>query len=256
MGPGNDLTPPPPKLDDFSLARKLRNPVSSLINLPLVDNVDFGGGPNKNGVRSTLNIEPIIPFPVSPKWKLVSRLTMPIIDQQNVIPGTTQHGLGDTSERLLLSPAKANSLGVNWGAGPAFMVPTATNDHLGWSRWCTGPAGALNWHQGPWTASLQTYQLFSVAGEGTHIINTMTIQPSVSYIFPTDTTLSLSSDSVFDWRSTQYTCPVNLTVYQLTKIGDVPVNLGAGLRYYVSRPMGAPEWGFRCSITLIFPTSP
>ncbi len=246
-------SPPLPKTDDLTLARKLRNPVTSLINLPLVNNVDFGGGPNKNGVRSTLNIEPIIPFEVSEHWKIVSRLTLPIIDQNNVVPGTSQNGLGDTIERLLLSPAKANAMGMNWGVGPAFLVPTATNSRLGWDRWGTGPAMALNWHKDAWVASVLTYQIFSVAGEGTHTINTLTIQPSLSYILPTDTTLTLSSDSFYDWRTSQYTCPLNATVYQLVRIGDQPINVGAGLRYYVARPAGAPEWGLRCSVTILFP---
>ena len=179
-----------------------------------------------------------------------------MIDQRNIIPGTSQDGLGDTVERLLLSPAKPNRLGINWGLGPAFLLPTATNEHLGYDRWGVGPAMALNWHQGPWTASVLTYQIFSVAGGGTHSIDTVTIQPSLSYILPTGTTLTLSSDSNYDWRSAQYTFPLNATVYQLVKIGDEPINLGAGVRYYVARPDGAAQWGLRCSVTFLFPMSP
>jgi hypothetical protein len=245
----------PLKVDDLSLARKLRNPVTSLVNVPLVENLDFGGGPNANGTRNTLNIEPIIPYEIDEKWKMVSRTTFPIIDQQNVVPNTTQDGLGDTIERLLLSPSKANAMGFNWGLGSAFLLPTATNSHLGWDRWGTGPAMALNWHRETWTASVLAYQMFSVAGGGIHAIDTVTIQPSVSYIFPTDTTLTLSSDSVYDLRSAQYTCPLNVTVYQLVKFGDQPVSLGAGVRYYVARPDGAPQWGLRCSMTFLFPTA-
>ena len=243
----------PPKTDDFSLARRLRNPITSLTNIPLMENFDFGGGPNRNGYRSTFNIEPIVPISLDEHWKLVSRLTLPIIDQRNIIPGTSQNGLGDTVERLLFSPARSNALGVNWGLGPAFLLPTATNDHLGLDRWGTGPAMALNWHQEAWTASILAYQIFSVAGGGSSSIDTVTIQPSLSYVFPTATTLTLSSDSSYDWRGGQYTCPVNMTVYQLTHIGDQLVNFGAGIRYYVARPAGAPEWGLRCSMTFLCP---
>lgn len=244
----------PAKIDDFTLARKVLNPISSLTDFSLVDNTDFGGGPNRNGTCSTLKIEPIIPFALDEHWKLVSRLTIPWIDQRNIIPGTSQDGLGDATEKLLLSPAKANALGMNWGFGPAFLLPTAT-DHLGFDRWGAGPAAAVNWRQGAWMASVLTYQIFSVAGGGTHSIDTVTIQPSLSYIFPTTTTLTLSADSVYDWRSAQYTCPLNTTVYQLVKIGDQPVNFGAGFRYYVARPEGAAQWGLRCSVTFLFPMS-
>ena len=246
----------PVKLDDVTLARKLRNPITSLVNIPLMENIDFGGGPNDNATRSTLNIEPIVPFVLDAHWKIVSRLTLPVIDQRNVIPGTSQDGLGDTVERLLLAPAKANAFGLNWGAGPAFLLPTATNSALGWDRWGAGPAAALNWHQESWTASVLAYQLFSVAVGGSHCVDTVTIQPAVSYVFPTSTTLTLSADSVYDWRSAQYTCPLSVTTYQLVKMWGEPVNLGAGVRYDVARPAGAAEWGLRCSVTFLFPMPP
>ena len=244
---------PPPKIDDLTLAKKLRNPVTSLVNIPLIENLDFGGGPKKNGTRSTLNIEPIIPISLDEHWKLVSRLTIPLIDQRNMIPGTSQDGLGDAVERLLLSPAKTNKFGANWGLGPALLLPTATHEDLGADRWGTGPAVALNWRRDSWTTSVLAYQIFSVGGGGARAIDTVTIQPTASYIFPTDTTLTLASDSFYDCRRAQYTCPLNLTVYQLVKCGDQPLSLGAGLRYYVARPAGAPQWGLRCSVTLLFP---
>jgi hypothetical protein len=239
--------------DSVALARRLRNPVTSLINFPLVENFDFGGGPNDNGYRSTLNIEPIIPISLDEKWKIVSRSTIPVIDQRNIIPGTSQDGLGDSIERLLLSPAKSDRLGINWGVGPAFMVPTATNTHLGYDRWGTGPAVAFNWHNEEWTASVLAYQIFSVAGGGNHAIDTVTIQPSLSYVFPTSTTLTLGCDSNYDVRAAQYTCPLNLTVYQLTKIDGQLINFGAGLRCYVARPAGAAQWGLRVSMTFLCP---
>jgi hypothetical protein len=47
--------------------------------------------------------------------------------------------------------------------------------------------------------------------------------------------------------------PVNFIVSQLLKIGDQPVQLFAGARYYLETPDGGPEWGLRFGITFLFP---
>lgn len=52
------------------LAKKLQNPVASLISVPLQNNFDFGIGPD-DGFRYTLNIQPVIPFSLTPEWNLI-----------------------------------------------------------------------------------------------------------------------------------------------------------------------------------------
>jgi hypothetical protein len=46
--------------DEAELAKKLQNPVASLISVPLQSNWDFGIGP-ENAMRYTLNVQPVIP---------------------------------------------------------------------------------------------------------------------------------------------------------------------------------------------------
>jgi hypothetical protein len=43
------------------LAKKLQNPVASLIRVPLHNHFDFGIRPD-DGFRDTLNMQPVIPF--------------------------------------------------------------------------------------------------------------------------------------------------------------------------------------------------
>jgi hypothetical protein len=43
------------------LAKKLQNPVASLVSVPLQNNFDFGIG-SDDGFRYTLNMQPVIPF--------------------------------------------------------------------------------------------------------------------------------------------------------------------------------------------------
>jgi hypothetical protein len=37
------------------------------------------------------------------------------------------------------------------------------------------------------------------------------------------------------------------------KVGSQPIQLSAGVRYYVEKPDGGPEWGLRFAVTWLFP---
>lgn len=47
--------------------------------------------------------------------------------------------------------------------------------------------------------------------------------------------------------------PVNATVSQLLKAGKQPFQLQLGGKYYADAPNGAPDWGIRFTMTLLFP---
>ena len=47
--------------------------------------------------------------------------------------------------------------------------------------------------------------------------------------------------------------PANAFVQQLLKVGTQPIALQLGGRYYAEGPSGAPEWGLRFQVQLLFP---
>src|ERR1700720_897996 len=69
------------------LAKKLQNPVASLISFPLQNNFDFGIGPSDDGWRYTLNIQPVIPISIGGNWNLIVRTIIPVIHQEDVFKG-------------------------------------------------------------------------------------------------------------------------------------------------------------------------
>ena len=40
--------------------------------------------------------------------------------------------------------------------------------------------------------------------------------------------------------------PINWFAQQLLKIGTQPIAFQLGLRYYIEKPDGGPDWGLRC----------
>ncbi len=49
--------------DEAELAKKLQNPVASLISVPIQNNWDFGIGP-AHAMKYTANIQPVVPLPI------------------------------------------------------------------------------------------------------------------------------------------------------------------------------------------------
>src|SRR5690242_9251515 len=73
--------------DDAEIAKKLNNPVSSLISVPFQFNWDFGMGPLDEGRQFKLNFQPVIPLTLNDDWHLIIRTIVPYINQEDVHKG-------------------------------------------------------------------------------------------------------------------------------------------------------------------------
>lgn len=268
------------------LAKQLQNPVADLISVPFQFNFEFGGGVDaprrrlprivrrllpgpvsrlaagalfrarqedrSQATRYMLNVQPVIPISLSEDWLLVSRTILPVVYQDQVLGTSEQGGLGDTVQSLFFSPKKAGPF--IWGAGPVFLLPTATDDSLGTERWGMGPTGAILKQDGPWTYGMLANHIWSFArNDDRKEINVTMLQPFMSYTFKTATTLGLNTEATYDWSAGQWTVPVQAQVSQLVKIGKLPISLGLGGRYWVEGPDSAPDWSMRFTMTFLFP---
>ncbi len=180
---------------------------------------------------------------------------MPITYAEASAPGKRdEFGLEDTSLSLFLSPQRFRPGGVYWGVGPAFDLPTATDDALGDSQWGAGPSFAASKQHGGWTGYILSRHTRSFAGDRDRPMASETfLQPSLSYTFNTLTTFGVVSEAKYDWEARRWTVPVNLTASQLIKIGRFPLKLTLGGRLYPERPPGSPDWGLRFTLTFLFP---
>lgn len=100
------------------LAKKLSNPIASLISVPFQFNYDHGYGPD-DGDKATLNIQPVVPFKINEDWNVISRTILPVTWQNDIAgPSGTQFGLGDITQSFFFSPSKPTESGIVWGVGP------------------------------------------------------------------------------------------------------------------------------------------
>ena len=76
----------------------------------------------------------------------------------------------------------------------------------------------------------------------------------MTYSFPTHTTVSLSSETQYNWTTRQWTVPIAAGVNQLVRVGGQIVQLGGTFRYWVERPTGGPTWGLRFTAAWVLPT--
>lgn len=239
--------------DAAEIAKKLNNPIASMISVPFQSNFDFGAGPAGEGFQYKLNFQPVIPFSLNDDWNLISRTIIPYITQDDVIGTTSQDGLSDTTFSLWFSPKELNH-GWTWGVGPAMLFPTATDDFLGTEKWAAGPTAIALKQENGWTYGALINHMWDYAGEdGRADYNATFLQPFLTYTFPTHTTIALNTESIYNWDTEQWTVPVHLLVSQLVKIGDSPVQFQLGPRYYAEGPDHGPDWGLRFTVTLVIP---
>jgi len=241
------------------LAKKLSNPVAAMISVPFQFNYDGRIGTADKGGRSTLNLQPVVPFHLNPEWNLISRTILPIISQWNVAPGTgRQFGTGDITQSFFLSPANPGPAGLIWGIGPVFHIPTASDDLLGTGRWGAGPTAVVLKQEGQWTFGALANHVWSFGGAtrgGTSDMSVTFLQPFISYTTKDAWTFSLNAEATYDWVADKLTVPLNAQIAKLIKVGDQPISLFVGARYYAVTPEAGPKgFGLRAGVTFLFPT--
>jgi hypothetical protein len=117
------------------------------------------------------------------------------------------------------------------------LIPTATDPALGFGKWGIGPTVvALTQTQSNWTYGLLWNHICRPSkGLGNRL------------------TLGFTVESSYNWEGHNWVVPLNVTVTQVMKIGSQLVSVGGGVRYYLDKPAGGPDWGLRLMVTLLYP---
>jgi len=271
---------PDTKASAGDLAKAVQNPVASLISVPIQNSSNFGIGPNDR-TQDVLNIQPVIPIRASENWNLIIRSIVPIIWQP--APGTANlevfgieentpaylaaqavqksagvFGFGDVTPTFFFSPAKAGKL--IWGAGPVFILPTATSKVTGQGKLSIGPSLVAAVQPGPWTIGALINDAWSVAGPSDRSdVNQMSLQYFVNYNLKKGWYLSASPLISANWKASTgnvWTVPVGGGVGRILRLGLQPVNISAQFYGNAAHPSNGSPWGMRLQMAFLFPKLP
>ena len=241
--------------DSQELAKKLSNPISDLVSVPFQFNWENGVGPD-DGLRTVLNVQPVVPFRISERWNLIERWIMPYVSQPEYLGDAA--GLSDITFSSFLSPSTGKAL--IWGVGPVVTLPMTSDPAIGSGQWSAGPTLVLVKLQGSVLYGLLWNQLWSYAtvSEKSRIAtNQGFFQPFVAVTRPSGVTFTLQSEASANWNAPNeddtWTIPINLTVSKITTLGPFPFSVLGGAGVYVASPEGGPDWKLRAAFTLILP---
>ncbi len=123
-------------------------------------------------------------------------------------------------------------------------------------KWGAGPTGVALWQSGGWTAGMLANHIWSFAGaEEDTGINATFLQPFLSYTTKDSWTVSISTESTYDWEGGNWSVPLNGSVSKLVNLGGQPVSIFGGVRYWAVSPedVGPEGWGARFGMTFLFP---
>lgn len=234
------------------VARKLANPVAAMISVPLQLNYNQNLGIDDKGSQWRLNVQPVIPIDLNEDWNIITRTIVPVISQKNILPGSgTQSGIGDIAATAWFSPKAPTSNGWIWGAGPVFLLPTSSD--VSAEKWGAGPTAIALKQEGQWTYGGLANHIWSTGGSGANDISLTFMQPFMAYVTHEAVTMSLMTETTYDWENEQWSVPIYGMVTKVGKIGNQMISYGAGVSYWAESPDGGPEgWGARFVVTFVF----
>ncbi|WP_075352223.1 hypothetical protein [Algoriphagus marinus] len=235
------------------LAKKLANPIASLVSVPFQNNTDYGIG-KWQGTRSTMNFQPVLPIKINDKINMITRVVLPIVTQYNITaPGEKQSGLGDAVMSAFFSPS--NSEKLTWGVGPAFLIPTGTNDFLTAKKFGMGPTAVALKQTNGWTIGGLVNQIWSVAGDvDRQDLSQMFVQPFVNYNWKSGAGIGANIEWTQNWKASTTTIWLNPTISAVTSLGKQKTQFAIGPRLNLAAPNGSKaDWGWRAVVVFLFP---
>lgn len=257
------LTPEQREALQRAIIKTSQNPVGNISVFPFQNNFNYGYGPYTR-LQYNLNMQPVFPIMLSPKWTLVARTIIPIVNQPSSAPPTicaspvgcpSTFGLSNVQEQLFFG-LKTKPGQLIWAVGPIFQFPTASPSLLGTPKWAAGPNAVALVMPGSWVMGALVSQLWSFAGPpAPSNVNSLLVQPFINYNFnhgwAVSTAPILTSNAVLP--GTKWTVPVGGGVTKTFK--DDGQLMQVAVFYYtnVVRPLLAPQTTLRLNFILLWP---
>jgi hypothetical protein len=240
--------------DDRDLAKKSQNPIANLVSVPMQFNFNGGIGAYDR-TQLLLNVQPVIPIPVTDNVNVLTRWIMPVLETPDAgQPQGSTWGLGDFNPQVYLSLTLPHDLTV--GLGVNSVLPTATDSVLGWGQFLLGPSGVVVWSPGALVAGFVVNQSWTVTGNSSRPdVSFFLLQPFVNVNLPEGLFLVSAPIITSTWQQNGWTVPIGGGVGRLMKIG-MPMSLSFQAYWNVETPTNGAAWQVRAQVALLFPQPP
>lgn len=252
---------PDTKASAGDLAKATQNPVASLISVPISNVSDFNIGPFSRDRNTVLQFQPVVPIRLGENWNLITRTIGALVYQPDISkPHQGTFGLNDLNPSFFLSPAAPGKL--IWGAGPTFLLPTASDDALGTGKFSIGPAIVALIQPGKWTLGVLVNNLWSVAGSGNRPdVNSMTLQYFVNYNLKKGYYITIQPTISANWNAPTgnvWLVPFGGGIGRIMRLGFQPVNVTVQAYGNAKRPddFASPTWQLKFQIAFLYPKKP
>jgi hypothetical protein len=238
------------------MVREAGNPLTSVINLPIQDNVRFGIGEYDR----TMHIIKIQPVRLSTSagriYRIRSRSIIPLIYAPDISsPTGGTFGLGDIAVTGFFSPRRLGRF--IWGLGPIISFPTATDSKLGTGKWSAGPSLVLASQCRSWLAGFIVFNIWSFAGSsGRDDVNRMQIDVLFRYHLGNRWLLVSSPTIEANWKvsdGNQWLVPVGGGIGRIWQIGGNGIGVEFQAFYNAIYPesLPFPDWTIRFQVQFV-----
>jgi hypothetical protein len=235
--------------------RELENPISSTWSLKVQSKTYLLEieSLHEHRAEEVVEFQPLIPIPLTDRLRLVSRPTVPLLDDKPYErhPGEIARvtAVGDIELPLALVPDAGPWL---VGAGPTFVLPTAGSNQTGKGKWQAGPAGVLGYRSADWQAAVFAQQWWSFAGSGPRSdVSQLKAQYFLTGFLPHGWSIGMSPTIAVNWSASdgnRLTFPVGLGV---GKTVDLPGHHAVGFALQVQyMPIHPDEFGQELNVQL------
>jgi len=243
-----------------AMAQEASNPFARSWALQLLQNNNWTKMPRGDDrAQSNLQFQPLLSLRLTGKQGLIIR---PVVTIVNSVPHFDQNGrnertagFGDTVLAFALPrPFFGGRLMV--GAGPTFILPTASQDLLSQQTWQVGPdAGAVLLGQ-HFISYGFVQQWFKVGGEGRDT-NQMSGTFNFTYLFENGWTFGTQPTLAVDWKARggeRGTFGIGPQVGKMCKCGGLPTLFQLQVQHYPIRPgVAGPKWNIQLQATPTIP---
>lgn len=201
----------------------------------------FSLGETASGGKANLFIRPAIPFMVDQPTYDTSRQTF---------DGVT--AIGDIGFDIGRGVTERNGL-IKF-VGMVGQLPTATDSDVASKELLLGPEFSLAKFEKWGVYGIFASHMWDVTGWGDESVSVSSPRPVLVLLPGGGWSVGTAPIMNYDWDSSEWTVPLNLSISKTVIIGKTPWRFGLEANYYVERPDAfGPEWMIGINITPVVP---